>query len=66
MRRALVACALALACAGCGLDFDPASFVDKLRLLAVKAEPPDVACGQMTTLSATNRPGRRKARCSMR
>jgi len=53
MRPALFACALALASAGCGLDFDPASFVDKLRLLAVKAEPPDVAFGQMTTLSAT-------------
>src|SRR3954471_18744384 len=49
--RALVV--LALVAAGCGNSFDPASFVDKLRLLAVKAEPPDVAFGQMTTLTAT-------------
>src|SRR3954463_7730494 len=49
--RALVV--LALVAAGCGNDFDPASFVDKLRLLAVEAEPPDVAFGQMTTLTAT-------------
>lgn len=39
--------------AGCTSEFDPASFVDKLRLLAVKAEPPDVAPGQATMLSAT-------------
>jgi hypothetical protein len=53
MRRALAALAL-VAVAGCGNSFDPASFVDKLRLLAVKAEPPDVAFGQMTTLTATS------------
>ena len=51
MRRALLV--LALAVAGCGNTFDPASFVDKLRLLAVKAEPPDVAFGAMSTLTAT-------------
>lgn len=48
--------ALALAilfAAGCTSEFDPASFVDKLRLLAVKAEPPDVAPGFATMLSAT-------------
>ena len=52
MRRALAALAL-VAVAGCGNQFDPASFVDKLRLLAVEADPPDVAFGQMTTLTAT-------------
>ena len=55
MRRALVAAApLALAAvAGCNNNFDPASFVDKLRLLAVKAEPPDMPAGMMSTLTAT-------------
>ena len=51
MRAATLA--LVLVVAGCGNDFDPASFVDKLRLLAVKAEPPEVAFGQATTLTAT-------------
>jgi hypothetical protein len=53
MRRALVVITLALVAAGCGNQFDPASLVNKLRLLAVKAQPPDVAFGQMTTLTAT-------------
>jgi len=48
-----LAVALSLAAAGCTSSFDPASFVDKLRLLAVKAEPPDVAPGQATMLTAT-------------
>ena len=43
----------ALLLCGCTNTFDPASFVDKLRLLDVKAEPPDVAFGQTTTLTAT-------------
>ena len=37
----------------CTKTFDPASFVDKLRLLDVQAAPPDVAFGQPTTLTAT-------------
>ncbi len=53
MRRALIAAAAALALAGCNNNFDPASFVDKLRLLAVKAEPPDLPAGMMSTLTAT-------------
>ena len=56
MRRAPVVAlvlALAAAVAGCGNEFDPASFVDKLRLLAVEAAPPDLAPGQSTTLTAT-------------
>ena len=44
---------MALLLCGCTSDFDPASFVDKLRLLDVKAEPTDVAFGQTTTLTAT-------------
>lgn len=44
---------VALLLCGCGNTFDLASFVDKLRLLDVKAEPTDVAFGQMTTLTAT-------------
>ncbi len=36
----------------CGTSFDPASFVDGMRVLAVKAEPPEVAPGQATTLTA--------------
>ncbi len=53
MRRALVAALALAAVAGCGRTFDPASFVDKLRLLAVKAEPPDIPFGATTTLTAT-------------
>lgn len=33
------------ALAGCGPDFDPPSEVQKLRLLAVKAEPPEIGAG---------------------
>lgn len=52
--RQIVALALAAAaCAGCRNAFDPASFVDKLRLLAVKAEPPELAPGATTKLTAT-------------
>ncbi|MCU1278529.1 MAG: hypothetical protein JWM53_2075 [bacterium] len=53
MRRALVVGLAALAVGGCGDQFDPASFVDTLRLLAVKAEPPEVAPGMVTALTAT-------------
>jgi hypothetical protein len=44
---------LALLAAGCNLSFDPASFVDKLRLLGVQAEPPELSPGETTTLTAT-------------
>jgi len=40
-RSALAAAALALA--ACSPDFDPASKIDKLRVLAIKAEPPEIA-----------------------
>ena len=52
MRR-LVLLALVALGGGCNNSFDPASFVDKLRLLGVEAEPPDLSPGQMTTLTAT-------------
>jgi hypothetical protein len=50
---ALLLCACTTLLCGCIKSFDPASFVDKLRLLAVKAEPPEIAPGQTTTLTAT-------------
>jgi len=53
MRLGIVVGFAALVVAGCGNTFDPASFVNKLRLLGVKAEPPEVAPGQPTTLAAT-------------
>jgi hypothetical protein len=46
--RVLVVAALA----GCNGDLPAASFIDKLRVLAVKAEPPEVSPGQKTTLTA--------------
>jgi hypothetical protein len=44
---------LALGGGGCLAEFDPAAWVSGLRLLGVKAEPADVASGEMVTLSAT-------------
>jgi hypothetical protein len=43
---------MAVILAGCGSGFDPAWYVQDLRVLAVKAEPPEVAPGQTTTLTA--------------
>ncbi len=44
LRKALVAAALAAAAAstGCGEDFSPPSLVDKLRVLGVRATPPEL------------------------
>jgi hypothetical protein len=53
MKRAFLAAAAALALAAsgaCSNDLPAASFIDKLRVLAVRAEPPEVAPGQPTTL----------------
>jgi hypothetical protein len=47
MRRFAVA---ALLVAGCGSDLPQSSFIDKLRVLAVQADPPEVAPGQPTRL----------------
>jgi hypothetical protein len=38
--------------AGCGDDLPQASFIDKLRILAVQLEPPEVAPGTATTATA--------------
>ena len=55
MRAPLTAVAVAAAAlvAGCRNNGDTASYVGGLRLLAVKAEPPEIPPGQMTTLTAT-------------
>ncbi|MGZ3442787.1 MAG: hypothetical protein ACXVDD_24870 [Polyangia bacterium] len=52
MKRLALLVALAAGAAGCRNSFDPASFVDKLRLLAVQATPPEVAPGAATKLQA--------------
>ncbi len=44
--------ALLAALGGCNGDLPTASFVDKLRVLAVQADPPEVAPGDATTLRA--------------
>jgi hypothetical protein len=36
--------------AGCSNDLPPASFIDKLRVLAVRAEPPEIAPGHTAAL----------------
>lgn len=48
----LILVAAAALCGACSNDLPAASFIDKLRLLAVRAEPPEVAPGQSTTLDA--------------
>ena len=49
MRRVL-ALALTASAVGCGADLPPASLIEKLRVLAVRAEPPEVAPGQKSML----------------
>jgi hypothetical protein len=48
----VVALVLPLAVLACGGELPPQSRVDKLRLLAVRAEPPDVRPGQTAVLDA--------------
>jgi hypothetical protein len=43
MKTIPVLAATALALAACTPDFDPASRIDKLRVLAVRADPPEIA-----------------------
>jgi hypothetical protein len=43
MNRTPIVATLALALAACTPDFDPASKLDGLRVLAVRAEPPEIA-----------------------
>src|SRR5262249_29079089 len=52
MRRLRLVLILVAACRS--TDFDPASYVSGARVLAVKAEPPEVAPGESSTLTALN------------
>jgi hypothetical protein len=49
MRRSIILVTLMLC--GCPPDFDPASHVEGLRVLAIKSEPPELAPGQTATLT---------------
>src|SRR5262245_45094175 len=49
MRALLMICAFALA--GCDDSFDPISYVNGLRVLAVVADPPEAMIGGTSTLS---------------
>jgi hypothetical protein len=49
MRRLLV-CAALVVVGGCSNDLPAASFIDKLRVLAVRANPPEIDPGQTTAL----------------
>jgi len=49
-RLAIAAAALALA--ACSPDFDPASKLDKLRVLAIQAEPPEIEPAGATTVTS--------------
>ncbi|MCU1278175.1 MAG: putative lipoprotein [bacterium] len=51
MRR-LGSLLFALGLVGCSKSFDPPSYVSGLRVLAIKAEPPEVAPGQSSTVTA--------------
>jgi hypothetical protein len=50
--RALLSISFILAFGGCTPPFDPASYINKLRLLAVVADPPEVPGGAASTLTA--------------
>jgi hypothetical protein len=51
MSRTLALAAAALALAACTPDFDPASKVEKLRVLAVQADPPEIEPASATTVA---------------
>ncbi|MDB4971391.1 MAG: hypothetical protein JWN44_7080 [Myxococcales bacterium] len=51
MKRLILVAAVVVC--GCNDNFDPASLVAGLRLLQVKADPPDVAPGEAVTMTAT-------------
>ena len=48
----LSAIALATAAIGCAPDFDPFNLVDKPRILAVQADPPELKPGERAQLRA--------------
>jgi hypothetical protein len=52
MNRKIALTLAALALAACSPDFDPASKVDKLRVLAIKAEPPEIDPEGVATLES--------------
>jgi hypothetical protein len=52
IRTATAVAVLAALVAGCGDDFTPFNELDRLRVLAVRAEPPELAPGATTTLDA--------------
>ncbi len=51
MNRTLALASAALALAACSPDFDPASKVDRLRVLAIQAEPPEIEPAGATTVA---------------
>lgn len=51
MNRTLALAAAALALAACSPDFDPASKVDRLRVLAIQANPPEIEPAGVTTVA---------------
>jgi hypothetical protein len=51
MNRSLLAVAL-VAAAGCSPEFDPASRIEKLRVLAVQAEPPEIDPAETASLTS--------------
>ena len=52
MRRVTLACALAVLAAACEQDVADRTYVDQLRVLGVRAEPPEIAPGGTATLDA--------------
>jgi hypothetical protein len=53
MRRLIIAVA-ALAAAACSPEFDPASKIEKLRVLAIQAEPPEIDPAGIQTAALTS------------
>ncbi|MFL5320821.1 MAG: hypothetical protein ACJ790_14260, partial [Myxococcaceae bacterium] len=62
-RGSVLVLVAALGCVGCGEDVAPATFVDKLRVLAVMSTPPDLAPGETAVLHTLtvdpSRPGKK-------
>lgn len=54
LTRLGVAAPFVLAVVGCASDFDPGSYVDTLRVLAVQADPPYAAPGETVRFEATS------------
>lgn len=55
MRRlapALLSCLALLACSDDVVEFTPASYIERMRILGVRADPPEIAPGEETELTA--------------